>query len=96
MRSADIHNLQFESVYNEQLKTYFVKKGTERLVCPKCGFEHVEADKEWCISHGEYVHLVPELFDERPSFQVGALASQLPALSWGEIAQQQLEARKIF
>lgn len=94
MRSCDVHNLQFESTYNEHLKTYFVKKGTERLVCPKCGYQHIESEKEWCISHGEYVHVVPELFDELPSFQVGALASQLPSLCWSEIANSQLEAGK--
>lgn len=87
MRSCDIHNLQFESEYNEGLRTYLVKKGTERLICPKCGYEHVEADKGWMNVNGGYVHLVPELLKERPSFQIGALASQLPALSWSEIAR---------
>ena len=73
MRSCDIHNLQWEAIYNEELKTYIVKKGTERLICPKC--KH-------------------ELQKERPSYQIGALASQLPALSWSEIAQAALEAGK--
>lgn len=94
MRSCDIRNLQFESVYNEGLRTYMVKKGTERLICPVCSHEHTEADKEWCITHGEFVHLNSELLDERPSFQVGALASQLPSLSWSEIANAALEAGK--
>lgn len=94
MRSCDIHNLQFESDYRDELKTYVVKKGTERLVCPICGFEHTEEMKRDMITRGEYVHKVPELVKERPSFQVGALASQLPALSWSEIAAQQLEAGK--
>lgn len=94
MRSCDTHHLQFESTYNEALKTYIVKKGTERLVCPKCGFEHTEDMKRAMVCQGEYVHLVPELIRERPSFQIGALASQLQALSWSEIAAAQLEAGK--
>lgn len=94
MRSCDTNNLQFESDYNEELKTYMVKKGTERLCCPKCHHEHRETDKSWMIQNGAYVHLLPELIKERPSFQIGSLASQLPSLSWTEIAQAQLEAGK--
>ena len=94
MRSCDISNLQFESTYNEQLRTYIVKEGSERLVCPKCHFEHTEDMKHDMIVNGTYVHLVPELLKDKPSFQIGALASQLPALSWTEIANAQLEARK--
>lgn len=94
MRSCDIHNLQFESDYNESLRTYMVKRGTERLVCPVCGHEHKEEDKHWMILNGEYVHRIPELLKERPGFQIGSLASQLPALSWSEIANAQLEAGK--
>lgn len=87
-------NLQWESTYNEGLRTYTVIKGSERLYCPVCKHEHIEADKEWCITHGEFVHAIPDLIDERPSFQVGALASQLPSLSWSEIANFALEAGK--
>lgn len=94
MRSCDIHNLQFESTYHEELRTYIVNKGSERLVCPKCGYQHVESDKKWMNVNGAFVHLIPELQKERPSFQIGALASQLPALSWSEIATAQLEAGK--
>lgn len=94
MRSCDVFNLQFESTYSESLKSYLVKKGTERLICPKCGFEHTEDMKRMMILEGEYVHLVPELKKERPSYQIGALASQLPALSWHSIADAQLEAGK--
>ena len=46
------------------------------------------------IQHGGYVHLIPELVKERPSYQIGALASQLPSLSWSEIAAAQLESGK--
>ena len=94
MRSCDIHNLQFESDYNESLRTYIVKRGTERLVCPVCGHEHKEEDKSWMILNGGYVHRIPELLKERPGFQIGSLASQLPALCWSEIANAQLEAGK--
>ena len=94
IRSCDLHHLQFESDYNEGLRTYLVKPGTERLVCPICGYQHVEADKAWMIQNGEYVHKIPELVKDRPGYQAGALASQLPALSWSEIANAQLEAGK--
>lgn len=94
MRSCDISNLQFESDYNEGLKTYIVKKGTARLCCPKCHYEHKESEKKWMIQNGEYVHLIPELKKDRPSFQIGSLASQLPSLCWDEIANAQLEAGK--
>ena len=94
MRSCDTNNLQFEADYNEALKTHIVKKGTERLICPICKHEHTEADKAWMIQNGAYVHVIPDLVKERPSFQIGALASQLPALSWSEIATAQLEAGK--
>ena len=70
MRSCDIHNLQFESDYHEDLRTYIVKKGTERLVCPVCGFEHTEDMKEDMIRFGEYVHKIPELVSDKPSFQI--------------------------
>ena len=66
MRSCDTYNLQFESDYNEALRTYLVKKGTERLVCPVCHHEHKEEDKAWMIQNGGYVHKIPELVKERP------------------------------
>jgi len=96
LRSCDIHHLQWESTYNEALKTYIVKKGTERLICPKCGFEHTEDMKRMMILEGEYVHVVPELKKERPSYQIGCLASQLKSMSWSEIANAALESRKDF
>lgn len=94
MRSCDIHNLQFESDYSEGLRSYTVRKGTERLCCPLCGREHTESEKAWMIQNGDYVHQLPELKRTRPSYQIGALASMLPALSWSEIAAAQLEAGK--
>lgn len=94
MRSCDIRNLQFESTFREDLNVYTVKRGSERLVCPKCHFEHTEDMKRKMNVEGGYVHQVPEMLDVHPSYQIGALASQLPALSWSEVAQAQLEARK--
>lgn len=47
MRSCDIHNLQFESEYNEELRQYTVKTDTIRLVCPVCKHEHTEEEKRW-------------------------------------------------
>ena len=44
--------------------------------------------------NGGYIHLVPERLETAPSFQLGALASQLPSLSWTVIANAQLEAGK--
>lgn len=95
MRACDMHNLQFESAYNEGLRSYVAKPGTERLVCPKCGFEHTEYMKHEMIVNGGYIHKVPELIDTHPSFQCGALASQLKSLDWNYIANQQLMARKV-
>ena len=94
MRSCDTNNLQFESDYIEQLKQRIVKTQSIRLICPKCGYEHVEADKAWMNQHGDYIHQVPERLSTSPSFQAGALASQLPSLSWTIIANAQLEAGK--
>ena len=94
MRSCDTNNLQFESDYNEQLKERIVRTDSIRLICPKCGYEHVEADKVWMNQHGDYIHLIPERLQTAPSFQLGALASQLPSLSWTVIANAQLEAGK--
>lgn len=94
IRSCDIHNLQFQSVYDEQLKEHLVKPQTIRLVCPLCSHEHVQSQKGQMNRNGGYIHKIPERIIEAPGFQVGALASQLPALSWKVIAQAQLQARK--
>ena len=94
MRSCDIHNLQFESEYNEELRQYIVKPDSIRLVCPYCKFEHTEYMKRDMNVNGGYIHKVPSKLTEAPGFQIGALASQLPALSWKNIANAQLEAGK--
>ena len=94
MRSCDIHNLQFETEYNEELRQHIVKPESIRLVCPKCGFEHTEDMKRVMNINGGYIHKIPAKLQEAPGFQIGALASQLPSLSWKNIATAQLEAGK--
>ena len=94
MRSCDIHNLQFESEYNEELRQYIVKPESIRLVCPYCKFEHTEDMKHVMNINGGYIHKIPSKLTEAPGFQIGALASQLPSLSWKNIANAQLEAGK--
>ena len=94
MRSCDIHNLQFQSENIEGVKERIVITDSIRLICPKCGHEHVEADKVWMNQHGGYVHKVPQRLDTHPSFQIGGLASQLPAMCWQNIANEQLESGK--
>lgn len=94
LRSCDVHNLQFESEYNEDLKQYIVKEDTIRLICPNCGHEHLEQDRAWMNINGGYIHRIPDKIKEHPTFQIGALASQLKSLSWKYIANAQLEAGK--
>lgn len=94
MKSCDIHNLQFESDFNEELGERIVRTDSIRLICPKCGYQHVESDKKWMNMKGGYIHLIPDRIKTAPSFQLGALASQLPSLDWTTIANAQLEAGK--
>lgn len=92
--SSQISNLQFESEYVEERKTYKVKKGSCILVCPICSHQHTYDDCRWMNINGGWVHKFPDMLDECASFQFGALASQLKALNWDYIANQQLEAGK--
>ena len=94
IRSCDIHNLQFQTQYNEQLKVYVPIRGSERLVCPKCKHEHLEADKKQMIDNGAYVHLFPDRVNEYPTYQASVLVSLLPVHSWYNIASIQLESGK--
>lgn len=50
--------------------------------------------KGWMNRHGGYIHKIPQKKVQAPGFQIGALASQLPALSWSVIADAQLQAGK--
>ena len=92
MRSCDVRNLQFESDLNQKTKTRIVRPESIRLICPKCKHEHTEADKRWMNMNGGYIHEVPQRKQKYPSFQLGALASQLESLNWQFIANSQLEA----
>lgn len=94
MRSCDVHNLQFENELDEASGQRIIKEESIRLICPKCGYQHVEADKKWMNIHGQFIHQVPQRLKENPSFQIGGLASQLPAMSWKRIAEQQFKAGK--
>lgn len=94
MRSCDIHNLQFESDEVPDIKQRVVRPQTIRLICPKCGYEHVEADKRWMNINGDFIHTIPQRKEKYPSFQIGALASQLKAIDWQFCANTQLAAGK--
>lgn len=94
MRSADIHNLQFQSVYNEEMKIYQVKHGTCRLVCPKCHYQHKEEQKEWMIKNGGYIHKYQDKVQLNPGYQCGVLASLLNTHNWDVIADVQLLSGK--
>lgn len=94
LRSADLFNLQFESQFDQQSKSYFVKAGTCRLICPACKHEHEESEKEWMIDGGGYIHKFPDRVSENPSFQCGVLASKLKVHNWETIANKQLATGK--
>lgn len=94
MKSSDVHNLQFETVYNEQLKQYICVRGSERLICPKCHFEHPETLREQMIKQGGYIHSFPDKIKDFPTFQAGVLASLLNVHSWSNVADIQLASGK--
>ena len=94
MRSCDIHNLQFETIYNDELKQYVAVRGSERLICPECKHQHIEADREYLTKNGAYIHKYKERVETNPSFQAGVLASLLNVHSWGNIADIQLASGK--
>lgn len=94
MRSCDLRNLQFESKYDESADLYVPIAGSERLVCPKCGYEHSEADKVAMNQNGAYVHQFPDRVKLHPSFQFGVLCSLFPFMSWGRIAAKCLSSGK--
>ena len=94
MRSCDLHNLQFESVFNEQLNQYMVKPESIVLVCPKCGYEHKEEEKREMNLKGKYIHKIPERLETHPGFQFGVLCSLFHFMSWQRIAQKILQSGK--
>lgn len=92
IRSCDIHNLQWDSDYNEELKQYVAVRGSVKLICPKCKHEHEEDERYNMISQGGYIHTYPERAQLFPTYQVGALASMLSVHDWTSIADLQLSA----
>ena len=94
MKSCDFGNLQFESAYDEAQGVFIPVTESIRLICPECHHEHAEADKAAMNQQGAYVHEFPDRIDLRPSFQFGALASQMPFMSWDHIAGKILECGK--
>ena len=94
MRSADIHNLQFQTTYNEQLKMYIAVRGSERLICPQCRYQHIEDQKEQMIKQGGYIHTFKDRINNHPSYQCGVLASLLNVHCWGNISDTQLSSGK--
>lgn len=94
MRSCDLHNLQFETIYNEDLIQYVAVRGSERLICPKCHFEHDETYREQLVKNGAYVHKFKDKIKTFPGFQIGALASLLTVHCWSNLADVQLASGK--
>ena len=94
MRSCDIHNLQFQTIYNQELKQYVAVRGSERLICPDCHYEHTEDDKDYIIKQGAYIHKFSDRAVTNPSYQAGVLASLLNVHSWSNIADIQLSSGK--
>ena len=94
MRSCDIHNLKFELGEKQEKGVHPLPvPDSIRLVCPKCGHAHVEAEKAAMIRDGAYIHRYPDHTNEL-GFQVGLLASQFESASWFNIAKAQSRAGK--
>lgn len=94
IRSCDIHNLQFETEYNQELKMYVCVRGTQRVICPKCRYQHTEQQRKEMVCNGGYLHLHSDKVRDYPTFQAGVLASLLNVHSWGNIADIQLASGK--
>ncbi len=94
MRSCDFQNFQFESKFDEEQKIFVSIYGSERLICPKCRFEHTEDMKYKMNQEGKYVYKFPDRLLLCPSFQFGALCSMMPIMSWQYIAGKILECGK--
>ena len=94
IRSCDLHHLQFDSVYDETTNSYVLKNDSIRLICPKCGYEHVEADKYQMNRNGKYIHKFSDRIKEKPSYQFGVLCSLFPFMSWSRIAEKILSSGK--
>lgn len=89
MRSCDVVNLQWELDAEERLIPESL-----RLICPKCGREHLQQEKLTMNRNGRYLHRHPELLASRPGFQWGALAVPFRESDFDRIAEAQLKAGK--
>lgn len=89
IRSCDIVRLQWEQDSDGE-----IIPDSLRLICPKCGREHVEAEKHRMNQQGGYIHRHPDRLLSHPGFQWGALASVFNAFSWVKIAAAQKAAGK--
>ena len=87
MRSADVHNMQWELDEDENIIQESI-----RLICPKCERKHEEKEKREMGIHGGYIHTHPELIRDHVGYQWGAIASQMPGLDWLEIARTQMNS----
>jgi Phage terminase large subunit gpA, ATPase domain/Terminase large subunit gpA, endonuclease domain len=90
MRSADVHNMQFDLDENGELIP-----GTCELECPICKHRHPESVKLMMNNQGDYVFkYIPRQLGKFPHlcFQWGALASFWETLCWDIIAKSQLKA----
>lgn len=85
IRSCDIIRLQFDLDGNGEILPASI-----RVICPKCGHEHIEAEKYRMNREGGYIHRHPERLQTLPGFQWGALASVFVSFSWLNIAKAQL------
>lgn len=90
IQSSSVHHLQFETVGKDDERR--VAPGSERLICPACKHEHLEADRRGMNMRGKFIHKFPERVESLPGFQWGALASQWESLGWTQIAERQLLA----
>lgn len=84
MRSCDIHNLQWE------MNGSTVIPESIRLICSRCGHEHVESDALTVSESGGYVLSSPEVTGKE-GYQVGTLG--VPRVfRWTAIAEAQTRA----
>lgn len=89
IRSCDIVRMQYE-----RTEAGDVVEESIRVICPKCGREHVEEEKYAMNRQGAFIHRHPERLESHPGFQWGALASTLVTLRWPIIAEAQNRAGK--
>lgn len=100
-RCINCGKLTFDTTLPEEYFKYdkkdsgLVDPDTIRLVCPECGFEHIEDKHKINITrNGDFIHQFPELYDLHAGFDWGALAAQFAGVDWFTICQSIEEANK--